>query len=69
MLFALNRQYWLNEKGALALAETFAMRPEGLKARMEQAFGMLAADGAAIGAAVDLLGEIAADTQALLKSI
>src|SRR5690606_16582965 len=33
VLFALNEQYWLNEKGALALAEGFALRPPDLQAR------------------------------------
>ncbi len=66
VLFALNRQWWLNEKGALALAESFAKRPANLKARVEQAFGLLAADGAAIQSAIELLGEVAADTQVLM---
>jgi predicted nucleotidyltransferase len=66
VLFALNRQHWLNEKGALALAETFAVRPADLKARVEKVFGLLSADGASIQAALELLGEVAAETQALL---
>ncbi|HMN59843.1 MAG TPA: nucleotidyltransferase domain-containing protein [Anaerolinea sp.] len=66
VLFALNRQHWLNEKGALALAETFAVRPADLKARVERAFGLLSADGSAIQAAIDRLGEVAAETQALV---
>jgi predicted nucleotidyltransferase len=66
VLFALNRQYWLNEKGALALAETFTLRPANLKSRAEKAFELLAADGPAIQAAVNLLGEVAAETQALI---
>ena len=40
MIFALNRQWLINEKGALALAATFAVAPGNLKARMEDLFNL-----------------------------
>jgi hypothetical protein len=61
-LFALNGQYWLNEKGAVAQAEGFPVRPENLKARIEQAFSLLAADGARLREALDHLGSLSDET-------
>ena len=40
VIFALNRQWLINEKGALALAATFAVGPGNLKARMEDLFNL-----------------------------
>jgi hypothetical protein len=68
VLFALNEQYWLNEKGALALADTFQLCPPGLKARVEAAFGSLAADSASISESIAVLAGVARDTQRLLGS-
>jgi hypothetical protein len=65
VLFALNWQYWLNEKGAVALADTFALRPARLRPRVEECFGLLAADGHSIRAAIDGLEEIKADIERL----
>ena len=68
VLFALNEVYWLNEKGALAMAETFAIRPERLRARVEQVFARLAPESEAIRAALAVLEGIAGDTQILAGS-
>ena len=51
-LFALNEQYWLNEKGALELAAGFARRPERLQERVETVFSRLAANTSSIVAAL-----------------
>jgi hypothetical protein len=65
-LFALNEQYWLNEKGAVALAETFPFRPPDFRARMESVFTALAADSQAISTAIDILAGLSADTAQLV---
>jgi predicted nucleotidyltransferase len=66
VLFALNEAYWLNEKGAVALAETFAVRPPDFKERVEKAFSLLAADMKALGTAIDILAGLAEDTYRLI---
>ena len=66
VLFALNTQYWMNEKGAVDLAQHFARTPANLKTRIEDAFGMLSADAVNINMAVDILEDLAGDVAALV---
>ncbi len=66
-LFALNEQYWLNEKGAVELAATLTLRPSRLKERVEFAFANLAADEASIVRALTELESLARDAAALLS--
>ncbi len=68
-LFALNEQYWMNEKGAVALAATFPHRPPALRERVDAAFSQLDASSRTIAAAVDMLGKLARDVDALLAEI
>jgi Nucleotidyltransferase domain len=68
VLFALNEQYWLNEKGAVALAGTFQIAPKRLQARIEEMFGLLAADRESISAAISVLEGLQRDTTALIAS-
>lgn len=65
-LFALNEQYWMNEKGAVALAATFRQCPEQLKERVDIAFGQLEATAQAIEAAIKTLDHLIQDTRVLL---
>jgi len=67
VLFALNSEYWLNEKGALALADGFPICPAELKARAEPAFDALPTEGQSIAAAIDILDELSAETDALVQ--
>jgi len=67
VLFALNEEYWLNEKGALFIADQFQLRPNSLKERIEEAFSRLSVDGQSIGEAIALLEEINQDVDVLLK--
>jgi hypothetical protein len=64
VIFALNRQWLLNEKGALRLAESFALKPAGLRGRMEAAFD-LAADAAKLRASLAELSALTSETAAL----
>ena len=66
VLFAINEQYWLNEKGAVALANTFSIRPPLLRSRIEEAFASLAADGDSIARVIAGLEELRRDLGTLL---
>jgi hypothetical protein len=65
VVFATNRQWLLNEKGALRLADGFALKPASLKARMEAAFD-LAADAAKLRASLAELSALASESAALV---
>jgi len=58
VLFALNKEHWLNEKGALLITGKFPLRPVNLKERIESAFTLLSADGQAIEQAIAMLDEV-----------
>ena len=66
-LFAVNRQYWLNEKGAVALAARFAHTPAHLAERITQAFALLAGEGAAMQEGIHILNDLCAETDILLQ--
>jgi predicted nucleotidyltransferase len=66
VLFALNEEYCLNEKGALLIADKFQLRPVNLKERIEEAFALLSADGRSIEEAIAMLGEVSQEISALL---
>lgn len=66
-LFAINGQYWLNEKGAVLLAETFARRPADFRSRIESAFAVLTETGVDIDKGIDHLVGLRADIAGLLE--
>lgn len=59
VLFAVNGQYWMNEKGALAIADGFEKAPAHLRERVEDTFGRLNKSGESISVAIDSLQELA----------
>ncbi len=61
VLFAINETYWMNEKGAVVLAETFRLRPQQFRSRVESAFATLSTERQSIEAALSSLAELAAD--------
>ena len=63
VLFAVNEQYWMNEKGALAIADGFQKSPPRLQERVEVVFSQLNNSGSSIAAAIELLRNIAADCE------
>lgn len=65
-LFALNRAYWLNEKGAVLAAEQFKILPPDFRARIERAFAILSAQGADIESALGLLEGLSSDVARLV---
>ena len=44
VLFAVNKTHWLNEKGAVAIANHFTRKPEGLPSRIHEIFQSLGAN-------------------------
>ncbi|MBD2208339.1 nucleotidyltransferase domain-containing protein [Nostoc linckia FACHB-104] len=61
VLFALNENYLLNEKGAIAIANWFPNCPQDYQQRLEQAFALLAADAQSITEAIAILEAIEED--------
>jgi len=64
-LFALNERYWMNEKGAVAIAAAFDETPECLSARVDAAFARLAPDEAQLTRAIEELEQLVLDTARL----
>jgi Nucleotidyltransferase domain len=69
VVFALNEQYWLNEKGAVALANTFPILPPRFKSRIEEVFASLAADGHSIAKAIAVLETLSRDMDLLVAGV
>lgn len=65
VLFALNKAYWLNEKGALALTDTFAIKPAQYRQRVEEIFRLLDADPCALEKAITFLEALSREVTAL----
>jgi len=65
-LFALNETYWMNEKGAVALASRFPLTLEQLSERIDRAFGQLAPDEDALATAIEALAQLGSETARLL---
>jgi predicted nucleotidyltransferase len=58
VLFALNEEYLLNEKGAVTFANRFALCPKNYQERVESVFTLLSVDGKSIVEAIAILNEI-----------
>jgi predicted nucleotidyltransferase len=67
-LFALNHCYWMNEKGAAAIAYAFPHTPPRLEARIAEAFTHLAPDENHLATAINGLAELVAETTELLAT-
>ena len=67
VLFALNREYCINEKKAAALVDSFSVRPVDYKARVDRIFTLLSAEAGRAGEGVSLLGELVRETEELLE--
>lgn len=65
VLFALNREYWLNEKGAVAIANRFANKPPDVEKRINEVFASLRATPESIQRSIALLEALNADIQTL----
>ncbi|WJH36138.1 nucleotidyltransferase domain-containing protein [Paenibacillus sp. CC-CFT747] len=65
VLFALNKRYCMNEKGAVPLADTFPRKPADYRRRVESIYGLLSEDAGACREALDRLGGLIRETEAL----
>lgn len=68
VLFALNKTYWLNEKGAVTIANAFPWKPAEFQSRVDQSFQLLEADPGSIQKAIDILQELGQEIDDFLKS-
>lgn len=66
VLFALNGEYWLNEKGAVAIANGFVVKPVDFQNRANEIFKLLDTTPASIQASVGALKELSAEVTSLL---
>lgn len=69
VLFALNKRYLLNEKGALAAAAKLPLSPAALRQRTEEVFAALESDPAAIESAIVLLHGMVSEVSALAEEV
>ncbi|EFH85622.1 nucleotidyltransferase domain-containing protein [Ktedonobacter racemifer] len=66
VLFALNTCYWMNEKGAVVLANVFPLVPTRLAERIGEIYTLLAPESANLKTALERLEVLRKETQALL---
>ncbi len=69
VLFALNEQYWMDEKGALGATIGFSICPERFIARVETVFAQLCMNKAALVDAVSAMDELCSEVNALAELI
>jgi hypothetical protein len=67
VLFALNREHWLNEKGALNLAGRFRIVPIRFCERVEAIWGSVVKDSDSLAAALAMVRELNDEVEALAK--
>jgi predicted nucleotidyltransferase len=67
VLFALNREHWLNEKGALRLACRFRIVPLGFGERVETIWRSLVKDSDSLTAASAMMRELNDEVKALVQ--
>ncbi len=65
VLFALNREYWLNEKGAVAIASRFAIQPAQFQERVNRVFSLLQPAASSIQEALHILGDLSLEIDRL----
>ncbi|MBD2021149.1 nucleotidyltransferase domain-containing protein [Leptolyngbya sp. FACHB-36] len=66
-LFALNEQYWMNEKGAVAIAATFPYAPTEFQSRIHQVFSDLTDTSEAIAQVINILDALVQETDTLVS--
>ncbi len=66
-LFAINRRYLINEKGAVRRATGFECVPSQLESRVQDVFSRLAPDGRALGGALNDLSTLVGEVKRLVR--
>jgi Nucleotidyltransferase domain len=67
IVFALNRKHWMNEKGALALADRFELVPAHFKKRVERAWQHLEPNPVSLREAIRTVRELTEEVNRLLR--
>jgi predicted nucleotidyltransferase len=67
VLFGLNKEYWLNEKGAVAIADRFEIKPVDFQNRINEVFRVLDASPESINEAISLLNALSLDVKAFIQ--
>lgn len=65
VLFAINEEYLLNEKGAVTLANNFLICPQNYQQRVESAFALLSESAKSIADAITIFENIEGDLRQL----
>lgn len=68
VLFALNETYWMNEKGAAAIVDTFSMHPSNYSHRINKILTLVTEEQAALEKALSLLHDLIHETDNLVKN-
>lgn len=66
VLFALNKEYWMNEKGAINITDRFAIKPADFRKRVAEVYTLLEASPEALEKAIYLLKGLSEDVYGLL---
>jgi len=66
-LFALNRQWWLNEKGSVVLADAFTAKPQAFRSRMESALAGIGTSPSDLRTALEAIAILAEEAAALAE--
>jgi hypothetical protein len=67
VLFALNRVYWLNEKGALRFSDRFQIVPARFRERVERMWESVRKDPDSLGSALGIARELNEEVTALVQ--
>lgn len=67
VLFALNETYWMNEKGAAAIADSFSMVPSKYSYRINDILTLVTEDQAGLEKALGILRDLIHETDNLVK--
>ena len=68
VLFALNETYWMNEKGASAIADSFSIVPSQYSYRVNTLFTLVTEDQDGLEKALNILRELIVETDNLVKT-
>ncbi|OZB98788.1 nucleotidyltransferase family protein [Paenibacillus sp. XY044] len=68
VLFAINNQYCMNEKGAAAIIDGLDIVPTAYAERINQMFTLISADAERLKEALDILGGLVHETERLITS-
>ncbi|MBH5320936.1 nucleotidyltransferase domain-containing protein [Paenibacillus sp. GSMTC-2017] len=68
VLFALNETYWMNEKGAYAIVDSFVLSPSKYANRINHIFALVAEDQSELEKALDMLRDLISETDQLVRS-